>query len=71
MAISLPPIGAARVRSYLLRLPLFTRLIVLVIILLWLLSGQSLFDVQAWGALVPEKIGISSCGLSLYILRIV
>ncbi|KAF4632659.1 hypothetical protein G7Y89_g5466 [Cudoniella acicularis] len=60
MAPSLPQFSAARMRSYIFRLPLFTRSIVAVIILLWVISIQSVWNVQQWGALIPDQIGLSS-----------
>jgi len=60
MAPSLPQFSAARMRSYVFRLPLFTRLIILVIILLWIASYQSVWDVVQWGALIPDEIGLST-----------
>jgi glycosylphosphatidylinositol transamidase len=47
-------------RSYIFRLPLFTRCIILVIVLLWLLSLQSAWDVQQWGSLIPDEIGLAT-----------
>lgn len=60
MAPSLPQFSAARLRSYTFRIPLFTRCIILAITLLWVASIQSVWDVQQWGALIPEEIGLSS-----------
>jgi hypothetical protein len=60
MAPSLPQFSAARMRSYVFRLPLFTRLIILVIIFLWIASYQSVWDVVQWGALIPDEIGLST-----------
>ncbi|KAL5323432.1 hypothetical protein ACEPPN_007968 [Leptodophora sp. 'Broadleaf-Isolate-01'] len=60
MAPSLPQFSAARMRSYIFRLPLFTRGIILVIVLLWIAGMQSVWDVQKWGSLIPEEIGLSS-----------
>ncbi|PBP19212.1 Rhomboid-like protein [Diplocarpon rosae] len=60
MAPSLPQFSAVRMRSYIFRLPLFTRGIILVILLFWIASIQSVWDVQQWGALIPEEIGLSS-----------
>jgi glycosylphosphatidylinositol transamidase len=60
MAPSLPQFSAARARSYVFRLPLFTRCIVAVIVALWLAGLQSVWDVVEWGALIPEEIGIST-----------
>lgn len=64
MAPSLPQFSAARMRSYIFRLPLFTRGIIIVIILLWIASIQSVWDVQKWGALIPEEIGLSTSSSS-------
>lgn len=55
--------SAARARSYIFRLPLFTRLLLLIIVAVWIATvvlGDS-FDVKAWGALVPDEVGITSC----------
>jgi hypothetical protein len=60
MPPSLPQFSAARARSYIFRLPLFTRCIILVIALLWLVSLQSAWDVQQWGALIPKEIGLAT-----------
>ncbi|KAE8350866.1 rhomboid protein 2 [Aspergillus coremiiformis] len=59
---ALPPLpfNPSRVRSYLLRLPLFTRLVVLVIIVFWLLELQKVWSVIKWGSLIPDEIGIGS-----------
>ncbi|KAK6838277.1 hypothetical protein RU639_000596 [Aspergillus parasiticus] len=59
---ALPPLpfNPARVRSYLLRLPLFTRLVVLAIIVFWLLEFQTVWSVVQWGALAPDEIGFGS-----------
>lgn len=56
----MPSFNFLRTRSYVFRLPLFTRLIVFLIVLLWFLSLQSTWDVQEWGALVPDKIGFTT-----------
>jgi glycosylphosphatidylinositol transamidase len=47
-------------RSYIFRLPLFTRSIILIIVALWVVSNQSIWDVQQWGALIPQEIGLST-----------
>ncbi|KAM5341644.1 hypothetical protein ACJ41O_014675 [Fusarium nematophilum] len=49
-----------RARSYISRLPLFTRLIVLIIVALWIASVQSVWDLREWGALIPDQISIFS-----------
>lgn len=60
MAPSLPQFSAARMRSYIFRLPLFTRSVIGVILLLWVVSYQRVFDLVQWGALIPKEIGIAS-----------
>lgn len=52
--------SAQRARSYIFRLPLFTRVIIGAIVLFWLLSLQSVWDVRKWGALTPDVIGIAT-----------
>ncbi|ORY60719.1 Gaa1-like protein [Pseudomassariella vexata] len=52
--------SALRARSYVFRLPLFTRAIVVVITLLWLASIQSVWDVRQWGALIPDQVSLFS-----------
>ena len=63
MAPSLPQFSAARMRSYVFRLPLFTRAMIFVIIAFWVVSMQSVWDVQQWGALIPKEIGLSTSQL--------
>lgn len=55
---SLPsfPFDPTRVRSYVVRLPLFTRLVLLVIVAFLLLELQSVWSVVSWGALVPDEM---------------
>lgn len=48
--------STVRARSYLLRLPLFTRAMVLVIVLFWIAGIQSVWDLREWGALIPDKL---------------
>lgn len=45
-----------RARSYVFRLPLFTRLMVLAIVVLWLAGIQSAWDLRKWGALIPDEM---------------
>ncbi|GAM36695.1 hypothetical protein TCE0_018r05986 [Talaromyces pinophilus] len=47
-------------RSYILRLPLFTRAVLLIIVAFWLLELQSVWDVVQWGALIPDEISIAT-----------
>lgn len=62
MASALPPLpfNPSRVRSYILRLPLFTRIVLVIITVFWLLELQTVWDVVQWGALVPDQIGLGS-----------
>ena len=54
-------LNIAPLRSYILRLPLFTRAVLLIIVALWLLELQSVWDVVQWGALIPDEISIATC----------
>ena len=46
--------STARARSYLFRLPLFTRVIILLILVLWIPG------LQAWGGLIPDQVTIKT-----------
>jgi membrane associated rhomboid family serine protease len=52
--------NALRARSYLTRLPLFTRLIALAIVALSIASLQPVWNLREWGALIPEEISITN-----------
>lgn len=60
MAPSLPQFSALRLRAYIFRLPLFTRAILFVIALFWLVGFMPFFDIPAWGALIPSEMGIAT-----------
>jgi len=60
MASMLPQFNLGRTRSYLLRLPLFTRLIVSLIVAFWVVRFQSMWDVRAWGSLIPKETGVAT-----------
>lgn len=47
-------------RSYILRLPLFTRAVLLIIVAFWLLELQSVWNVVNWGALIPDETTLAS-----------
>ncbi|KJZ76199.1 Rhomboid protein 2 [Hirsutella minnesotensis 3608] len=49
-----------RARSYAFRLPLFTRAILLIITLFWGINVLSVWDIKAWGALIPDKISLTA-----------
>ncbi|EXJ94628.1 glycosylphosphatidylinositol transamidase [Capronia coronata CBS 617.96] len=53
-------INISRLRSYLLRLPLFTRLILLAIVAFWVLDLQTVWSVIQWGSLTPKEVGFGS-----------
>ena len=63
--IALPTalVNPSRLRSYVFRLPLFTRLTVCIVVGLYLLSLQSAWSVVAWGSLKPSVIGLFSGGM--------
>ena len=50
----------ARLRSWLLRLPLFTRIVFLLIVAVWALELNASWNIAGWGALVPSKVGLQS-----------
>jgi hypothetical protein len=59
---ALPPLpfNPGRVRTYLVRLPLFTRLVLLIILAFWVLELQTMWSVVQWGALIPDEIGLGT-----------
>ncbi|KAJ5621700.1 hypothetical protein N7528_006483 [Penicillium herquei] len=59
---ALPPLpfNPRQVRSYLLRLPLFTRLVLLVILAFWLLELQTIWSVVQWGSLTPDECNLGT-----------
>lgn len=59
-SVSLPNINATRARSYAFRLPLFTRIAIIVIVLVWVAQVTvpvEQWDIRAWGSLVPDEMG--------------
>lgn len=63
-AISVPSsFSGARVRSYIFKLPLFTRLMIFAIVATWFVGvvADTRWDIRAWGALVPDEVGLTSC----------
>lgn len=63
MAPSLPYIplfDPRRLRSYLLRLPLFTRIAFFFVVVFWLLGFQSIWNIVQWGALIPKEINLGT-----------
>ncbi|QUC19615.1 uncharacterized protein UV8b_03856 [Ustilaginoidea virens] len=57
---SIQGFSAIRARTYALRLPLFTRVIILVIAFFWILSFPSFWDLRQWGSLIPDKISFAT-----------
>lgn len=59
---ALPPLpfNPSRLRSYILRIPLFTRLVLLAIVAFGVLELQTLWSVVEWGSLTPNEIGLGS-----------
>ena len=49
-----------RARSYVFRLPLFTRCISFLIVALWVVGVQSIWDLRQWGALIPEELNFQT-----------
>ncbi|KAL9631521.1 MAG: hypothetical protein Q9164_005845 [Protoblastenia rupestris] len=60
MAPTLPQINPARFQKYVFRLPLFTRIILLLIAIFWILELQSAWNVPAWGGLVPREVNLGT-----------
>ena len=56
-------LNPSRIRTYLLRLPLFTRFTVLAVLLFWILELQTVWSVIEWGSITPSKIGPLSGGM--------
>lgn len=54
------PFNPARLRSYLVRLPLFTRAVLLIIVAFWVMELQTVWSVVKWGALIPDEMNIGS-----------
>ncbi|KAI9822893.1 MAG: putative rhomboid protease [Thelocarpon impressellum] len=60
MAPSMPQFNPARMRSYVFRLPLFTRLVLLIVAVSWIVGIQSMWDIVQWGALIPKDVGLTT-----------
>jgi hypothetical protein len=57
-----------RARSYVVRLPLFTRAVLATIILFWILGLQTWWDVRQWGALIPSEISFATRMFPVFVL---
>jgi len=60
MAPTLPQFNPARLRSYIFRIPLFTRVVLLLLVIFWISELQSIWNVVQWGALIPQEVGLST-----------
>ncbi|EAS36353.3 rhomboid protein 2 [Coccidioides immitis RS] len=62
MPLAFPPLpfSPTRLRSYILRLPLFTRTVLIAIVTLCLLDLQPAWSVARWGALKPSEVSLMS-----------
>lgn len=60
MAPTLPQFNPARLRSFIFRLPLLTRVFLVVIALFWILELQSAWNVVQWGALIPKEVNLGT-----------
>ncbi|KAH6606291.1 hypothetical protein Trco_005444 [Trichoderma cornu-damae] len=57
---SIQGLNTLRARSYIFRLPFFTRAILLGIACFWLASLPGFWDVRVWGSLIPDKISFAT-----------
>lgn len=57
---SLPRLDGVRLRSYLLRLPLFTRICIILIVLFYILGLIPALDFTNWAMLTPSKVGLAT-----------
>ncbi|KAL9031228.1 MAG: hypothetical protein Q9196_000728 [Gyalolechia fulgens] len=60
MAPTLPSLDVRRLRSYVFRLPLFTRIILVFVGIFWILALPQVWDVVQWGALVPKEVNLGT-----------
>ncbi|CAL8577704.1 Putative rhomboid protease [Xanthoria parietina] len=60
MAPTLPSLDVRRLRSYVFRLPLFTRTVLLFVIVFWILELQKVWNVVQWGALIPKEVNLGT-----------
>ncbi|KAL8909293.1 MAG: hypothetical protein Q9207_000303 [Kuettlingeria erythrocarpa] len=63
MAPSLPSLDVRRLRSYVFRLPLFTRVILTFVAFFWILELQQIWNVVQWGALIPKEINFGTSSI--------
>lgn len=57
---NIPGFSLPKLESYISRLPLFTRAMLVAMVVFQVVGLQHSFDVRAWGALIPDEIGIQT-----------
>lgn len=60
MPPNITALNTTRARTYVFRLPLFTRVVIIAIVGFWLAGLQSIVDIQQWGALIPDEMGLAT-----------
>ncbi|GKT63745.1 rhomboid protein 2 [Colletotrichum tofieldiae] len=60
MAPNVTSFSTLRARTYVFRLPLFTRIVLLIIVVAWIAGVQSAWDIRQWGALIPDQLSFTS-----------
>ena len=60
MAPTLPSLDVRRLRSYVFRLPLFTRTVLVFVVVFWILELQKVWNVVQWGALIPKEVNLGT-----------
>lgn len=60
MAPTIPSLDVKRLRSYVFRLPLFTRIVLVLIVVFWILELQKVWNVVQWGALIPKEVNLGT-----------
>ena len=60
MAPNTASISTLRARSYMSRIPLFTRFVAVLIIVLYIFSLQSYWDILEWGSLKPAAMSLKT-----------
>ncbi|GKT39898.1 rhomboid-like protein 19 [Colletotrichum spaethianum] len=60
MAPNVTSFSTLRARTYIFRLPLFTRIVLLIIVVAWIAGVQSAWDIRQWGALIPDQLSFTS-----------
>lgn len=61
--------STVRARSYLLRLPLFTRALIVLVAAVWIAGFMPFWDLRQWGALIPDEINPFTCQYNAQVTR--